>query len=195
MFITTCGWPAPARPFTRNPFHYNWHWQWDYSNGEIGTQGIHEIDVARWGLGVTYPVRVSAMGSHVMFDDEQETPNYMTASFEFNCGTKTKSLVFEQRPWMVNGEAGVGVARGWPPTPSATFSTAAPATWRSTGWKPTTRRDSGESVGPARRGRRRTGRWTICGTGSSAGGAGRRRTAAIISAISSRRCGPATGPG
>ena len=104
--------PAPAHPFSRNRFHYNWHWQWDYGNGEIGNQGIHEIDVARWGLGVTYPVRVSAMGGHVMFDDEQQTPNHMTASFEFDCGGKTKSLVFEHRHWMVNGEAGIGDSSG-----------------------------------------------------------------------------------
>jgi predicted dehydrogenase len=104
--------PAPERPFSRNRFHYNWHWQWDYGNGEIGNQGIHEIDVARWGLGVRYPVRVSAMGGHVMFDDEQETPNHMTASFEFNDGGKTRSLVYEHRHWMANGEAGIGDSSG-----------------------------------------------------------------------------------
>jgi hypothetical protein len=50
--------PAPVRPFTRNRFHYNWHWQWDYGNGEIGNQAIHEIDLARWGLGVRYPTLI-----------------------------------------------------------------------------------------------------------------------------------------
>ena len=39
--------PAPARAFSRNRFHYNWHWHWDYGNGDIGNQGIHELDVAR----------------------------------------------------------------------------------------------------------------------------------------------------
>ena len=104
--------PAPERPFTRNRFHYNWHWQWDYGNGEIGNQGIHELDVARWGLGVTYPVRISAMGGHYMFNDEQQTPNAMVASFEFECLGCTKSLVFEHRHWMVNGEAGIGDTAG-----------------------------------------------------------------------------------
>ncbi len=44
--------PAPLKPFTRNRFHYNWHWIWDTGNGDIGNQGIHEVDIARWGLGV-----------------------------------------------------------------------------------------------------------------------------------------------
>ncbi len=100
--------PAPARPFTRNRFHYNWHWQWDYGNGDIGNQGAHEMDVARWGLGVTYPTKVSAMGGHFMFDDDQETPNTITAVYEFDEGGKKKLLVFDVRHWMTHGEAGVG---------------------------------------------------------------------------------------
>jgi predicted dehydrogenase len=100
--------PAPARPFTRNRFHYNWHWQWDYGNGDIGNQGAHEMDVARWGLGVTYPTRVSAMGGHFHFDDDQETPNTITATFEFDANGKKKLLVFDVRHWMTAGEAGIG---------------------------------------------------------------------------------------
>ena len=50
--------PAPKREFTKNRFHYNWHWAWDYGNGDLGNQGIHQLDLARWGLGVTYPVKV-----------------------------------------------------------------------------------------------------------------------------------------
>src|SRR6267142_6255946 len=67
--------PAPLKPFTRNRFHYNWHWIWDTGNGEIGNQAIHEIDIARWGLGVGFSTSVSAMGGHFMFEDDQETPN------------------------------------------------------------------------------------------------------------------------
>ncbi|HKW33795.1 MAG TPA: Gfo/Idh/MocA family oxidoreductase, partial [Candidatus Acidoferrum sp.] len=52
--------PAPMKPFTRNRFHYNWHWIWDTGNGDIGNQGVHEMDKARWGLGVKYPTKVSA---------------------------------------------------------------------------------------------------------------------------------------
>ena len=42
--------PAPKRPFNPNRFHYNWHWNWDYGNGDLGNQGIHQMDLARWGL-------------------------------------------------------------------------------------------------------------------------------------------------
>jgi len=100
--------PAPLRPFTRNRFHYNWHWFWEYGNGDIGNQGIHQMDVARWGLGVHYPVKVSSLGGHFMFDDDQETPNTQVATFEFDEGGKRKLLVFEVRHWISNPEAGIG---------------------------------------------------------------------------------------
>lgn len=100
--------PAPSRPFNRNRFHYNWHWNWDYGNGDMGNQGVHEMDVARWGLGVKLPVKVSAMGGHMMFDDAQQTPNVLMAVFEFPAanggGDKKKILQFEVRHWMTNPE-------------------------------------------------------------------------------------------
>src|SRR6266700_2335844 len=100
--------PAPKHEFTQNRFHYNWHWFWDYGNGDIGNQGIHQVDVARWGLGVKYPVKVSAMGGHFMFDDDRETPNTLTASFEFDDNGKRKMMVAEVRHWISNHEAGLG---------------------------------------------------------------------------------------
>jgi predicted dehydrogenase len=107
--------PAPARPFNKNRFHYNWHWNWDYGNGDIGNQGVHEIDVARWGLGVTLPTRVTATGGHVMFKDDQETPNMLIAVFEFDNpdggADKKKILQFEVRGWMTNREGGIGESR------------------------------------------------------------------------------------
>jgi predicted dehydrogenase len=99
--------PAPQREFTANRFHYNWHWFWDYGNGDIGNQGIHQVDMARWGLGVKYPTKVSAMGGHFMFDDDQETPNDLSVSFEFNDGGAKKMMTFEVRHWITNHEAGV----------------------------------------------------------------------------------------
>ncbi len=105
--------PAPKRPFTRNRFHYNWHWFWDYGNGDFGNQGIHELDICRWGLGVTYPTKVSAMGGHFMFDDDQETPNTMVVSYEFNGrGNRRQLMVFEVRHWITNHEAGIGEREG-----------------------------------------------------------------------------------
>jgi predicted dehydrogenase len=99
--------PAPEREFTANRFHYNWHWFWDYGNGDIGNQGIHQVDMARWGLGVKYPTKVSAIGGHFMFDDDQETPNDLSASFEFNDGGVKKMMTFEVRHWITNHEAGI----------------------------------------------------------------------------------------
>ena len=100
--------PAKKRPFTKNRFHYNWHWNWDYGNGDMGNQGVHEMDIARWGLGVTLPTRISASGGHFMFDDDQETPNDLITVFEFpnpeGGGDKKKILQFEVRHWITNKE-------------------------------------------------------------------------------------------
>lgn len=104
--------PAPKRPFSENRFHYNWHWHWDYGNGDLGNQGIHEVDIARWGLGVTLPTKVHAMGSHYMFDDDQETPNTLVATFEFDKNGKKALLVTEVRHWISNHEAGIEEGRG-----------------------------------------------------------------------------------
>jgi predicted dehydrogenase len=100
--------PAPAKPFTRNRFHYEWHWQWDYGNGDIGNQGAHQLHAARMALGVKYPTRVSAIGGHFMFNDDQETPNTLTATFEFDGAGQKKLLVFDVRHWITNNEAGIG---------------------------------------------------------------------------------------
>ncbi len=101
--------PAPMKPFTKNRFHYNWHWIWDTGNGDIGNQGIHEMDIARWGLGVGLPNRVSAVGGHFMFEDDQETPNTLNVAFEYNLpGGKRKMLEFEVRHWITNHEAQIG---------------------------------------------------------------------------------------
>jgi predicted dehydrogenase len=101
--------PAPFKPFTANRFHYNWHWMWDTGNGDIGNQGVHQIDVARWGLGVKFPNKVSAIGGHVMFDDDQETPNVLNAAFEFDLPDgKRRILEFEVRHWLTNNEGGLG---------------------------------------------------------------------------------------
>jgi predicted dehydrogenase len=101
--------PAPLKPFTRNRFHYNWHWIWDTGNGEAGNQAIHEIDIARAGLGVGFPISVSAMGGHFMFQDDQETPNTLNATFCFETANgKRKMMELEVRHWITNHEAEVG---------------------------------------------------------------------------------------
>lgn len=104
--------PAPKRPFTKNRFHYNWHWFWDTGNGDIGNQGIHEMDKARWGLGVTHPTKVTAIGGKFLFDDDQETPNTISAAYEFDVDGKKKMMTFEVRHWISPHEA--GIAEGKP---------------------------------------------------------------------------------
>lgn len=99
--------PAPKRPFNRNRFHYNWHWHWDYGNGDLGNQGVHEMDMARWGLGVGLPTKIHAAGGHFLFDDDQETPNTLVTLFDYP--EQKKLLAFEVRHWMTNHE---GLAEG-----------------------------------------------------------------------------------
>ncbi len=101
--------PAPRHPFSLNRFHYNWHWFWDTGNGDIGNQGPHELDIARWGLGVTRPRRVSAMGGKFLFQDDQETPNLLSVLYEFESPNGQKKLLeVEVRGWISNHEAGIG---------------------------------------------------------------------------------------
>jgi predicted dehydrogenase len=99
--------PAPKREFSKNRFHYNWHWFWDTGNGDLGNQGIHEVDIARWGLGVAQPTKISSIGGKFMFDDDQETPNTMTSSWEFDVNGVKKMMTFEVRHWITNHEAGI----------------------------------------------------------------------------------------
>jgi predicted dehydrogenase len=75
--------PAPERPFHTNYLHYNWHWFWNWGNGELGNNGIHMLDLCRWGLGVDCPVRVTSAGGRYRYDDDQETPDTHSVAFEF----------------------------------------------------------------------------------------------------------------
>ena len=101
--------PAPLKPFTKNRFHYNWHWIWDTGNGDFGNQGIHELDIARWGLDVKFPTKVSALGGHFMFDDDQQTPNTLAIAYQFDMPDgKRRMMEFEVRHWTSNHEAMIG---------------------------------------------------------------------------------------
>ena len=79
--------PAEAGEFHRNFVHYNWHWFWATGNGDIGNQGVHEMDVARWALSnQTLPVRVMSLGGRFGWNDQGQTPNSQFAVMEFPNG-------------------------------------------------------------------------------------------------------------
>jgi len=86
--------PANEEPLTRQKFHYDWHWQWNCGNGDIGNQGIHQMDIARWGLGVDYlGDRVVSFGGRVGYEDAGETANTQVSIHDFG----DKRIIFETR--------------------------------------------------------------------------------------------------
>jgi predicted dehydrogenase len=95
--------PAEWMPFQKNRFHYDWHWWYNFGTGDIGNDGTHEIDYARWGLGVEgLPTTATAAGGKYYFDDDQEFADTANCLFEWpgdgRVG-KRKQLIFEMRLW------------------------------------------------------------------------------------------------
>jgi predicted dehydrogenase len=88
-----CG-PAPLEPLHRRQLHYDWHWVWPTGNGDIGNQGIHEMDMCRWMLGETgFPQRVFSIGGRFGYDDDATTPNTQIAVYDY----ASAPLIFEVR--------------------------------------------------------------------------------------------------
>jgi len=105
--------PAPMRAFNENRFKYNWHWFWDTGNGDIGNQGVHEMDIARWGLGLPDAAHdglktVTSTGGKFAYDDDQETPNTQLCTFDYG----DKQLVFEVRGLLTGPEGSFGIRGG-----------------------------------------------------------------------------------
>ena len=101
-----CG-PAPAHEFS-NFQHRRWHWIWDYGNGEIGNQGVHQMDILRWGLKLdSHPAQISSVGTNYMQEkvhqSSAETPGLLATSMKWPNG---QMIEFEVRDWYTNAEAG-----------------------------------------------------------------------------------------
>ncbi len=99
--------PAPRRDYKDNLVHYNWHWFWNWGTGEALNNGTHELDVMRWGLGVDYPTKVISAGGRFAYNDDWETPDTQTATFNFANNT---AISWEARS--CNGYPVEGAGRG-----------------------------------------------------------------------------------
>jgi predicted dehydrogenase len=95
--------PAPMVPYRSNLLHGVWRWWYDFGCGDIGNDGVHDIDVACWGLGVTgHPSTATCLGGKYFFDDDQQFPDTQYAIFEYpgaSPSERTRQLIFEQRIW------------------------------------------------------------------------------------------------
>lgn len=86
--------PAQMKPYSKNRFAYNWHWMFDTGNGDVGNQGVHEMDIGLMGFGGSaYPVSVMSTGGKFIWDDDQETPNTLQTTFNFG----NMEMTFEVR--------------------------------------------------------------------------------------------------
>jgi len=100
--------PAPLQPFHRNFVHYNWHWFWDTGNGDIGNQGVHEIDLCRWMSQKTLPKSVVTFGARYVngpendFKDQGQTPNQTLSLYDYGESMilfETRGLVKDNTDW------------------------------------------------------------------------------------------------
>ena len=99
--------PAPRMPYKDGLIHYDWHWFWHWGTGEALNNGTHEVDVARWGLGVDFPTRVSSVGGRYEFKDDWETPDTQVIIMDY---PGRVSLMWESRS--SNGRKIEGLDRG-----------------------------------------------------------------------------------
>jgi predicted dehydrogenase len=90
--------PAPEHPFNANRYTYGWRWLWEYGTGDMGNVGVHDLDLARWGLGVDFPATINGTSTKLVFTgDIQETPDTQVVTFTFP--ESNALLVYEQRLW------------------------------------------------------------------------------------------------
>jgi len=86
--------PAPLNPLMRQRLHYDWHWVWPTGNGDLGNQGIHEVDLCRWATGQNQlPPAVMSIGGRFGYDDDAETANTQIAILDY----EPAPIIFEVR--------------------------------------------------------------------------------------------------
>ena len=93
--------PVPPVPFKKTYHPAHWRWFHHFGAGDFGNDGVHDIDIARWGLGVElHPNRIIGQGSKLFFDDDQQWPDTLYCAFEYDLPEgKTRQLIYEQRDW------------------------------------------------------------------------------------------------
>ncbi|MEZ5942468.1 MAG: Gfo/Idh/MocA family oxidoreductase [Planctomycetaceae bacterium] len=109
---------APERPYQSNLLHGIWRWWYDFGCGDIGNDGVHDIDVALWGFGATtHPTSATCLGGKYFFDDDQQYPDTQYAVFEYAAeGSPTgkpRQFVFEQRIWSPYVQEGYENGSAW----------------------------------------------------------------------------------
>ena len=95
-------WVGPAEwlPYQKNRFHYEWHWWYNFGAGDLGNDGVHEMDYALWGLGVSGPPkRILGSGGVYFFDDDRQWPDTQQITYEYETPTGPRMLIYEQRLW------------------------------------------------------------------------------------------------
>ena len=98
--------PAPRIPYRTNRVHERWTWWYHFGTGDMGNDGVHDIDYTRWGLGVnTHPTKIVALGGRFVFDDDGEFPDTQQVTFEYpgdGKSSRNRLLIYEQRLWATN---------------------------------------------------------------------------------------------
>ncbi len=116
--------PAPQQQHHANLVHYNWHWFWDFGGGEMLNNGVHSHDISRWAMRKGLPSRISSSGGRFAWNDQGQTPNSQTVTFDFDDGTQIVGEVRnlqtpnDERAWYFYGTKGaMKVTDGGPGKP------------------------------------------------------------------------------
>jgi predicted dehydrogenase len=129
--------PAPMQDYHANLVPYNWHWFWDFGNGELGNNGIHMLDVLRWGMQKTLPVSVRSTGGRFGYKDQGQTPNTQNVTWTYADGSSIVGQLRglytpEPMSWdffgskgsmhlMANGDFKITLGRNKQPEPAVTY--------------------------------------------------------------------------